>query len=97
MRFSNTAIIASAERQMMIGILQHIIINTRASCSGIIDDIVDLLFGCTKNVQCQRFFFGIDILNNLIDCFIRFDRKNRSEDFFLHNGVVETDIFEQGR
>ena len=63
--FAYTAIVGSTERQVVVEEMNGIIVNAGSTCTGIVNDVLDVLRTAAVDVEGQRFFFGIDHLKRL--------------------------------
>lgn len=71
------------------------VIDAGCTCTGVLQDLFDVLTILAPDVQSQRLGPGIDTLDNLIQVIKDDDRQYGAKDFFLHDLGIARYILKQ--
>ena len=89
---AHAAFAKSAERHFACGKVNKCIVDAASAEPDSCNYIFRYMCISCKNIKCKRMGHGTDIIHGFINRIVSQNRKNRSEDFFLHDSVRKCDI-----
>ena len=94
---AHSAFFHAPERHVRSRKVDDCVVNTTSAMGNAVEDVLFLSFTCSKEVQSKRFGSRIYFPYNLIQAVELQYRKNRSEDFLLHDGGIPIDLIQDRR